>query len=57
MHGNNSPLEQQHLFSHLSLCVFFFQSSAEGNDGVDGRGVKRKAEDSDDEPEPEDNVR
>ncbi|XP_076127840.1 5'-3' exoribonuclease 2 [Alosa pseudoharengus] len=31
--------------------------SSGGNDGVDGRGVKRKAEDSDDEPEPEDNVR
>ncbi|XP_012679393.2 5'-3' exoribonuclease 2 isoform X2 [Clupea harengus] len=32
-------------------------NSAGGSDGVDGRGVKRKAEDSDEEPEPEDNVR
>uniref|UniRef100_A0A673HVR4 5'-3' exoribonuclease n=1 Tax=Sinocyclocheilus rhinocerous TaxID=307959 RepID=A0A673HVR4_9TELE len=33
------------------------QSSAGGSDDVDSRGVKRKAEDSDSEPEPEDNVR
>ncbi|XP_013999561.1 5'-3' exoribonuclease 2 isoform X1 [Salmo salar] len=30
---------------------------AGSSDGQDGRGVKRKAEDSDSEPEPEDNVR
>uniref|UniRef100_A0A671SGH9 5'-3' exoribonuclease n=1 Tax=Sinocyclocheilus anshuiensis TaxID=1608454 RepID=A0A671SGH9_9TELE len=33
------------------------QSPAGGSDDVDSRGVKRKAEDSDSEPEPEDNVR
>lgn len=33
------------------------QSSAGTSDGSDNRGMKRKAEDSDDEPEPEDNVR
>ncbi|XP_065819597.1 5'-3' exoribonuclease 2 isoform X1 [Labrus bergylta] len=32
-------------------------SSAGPSDGSDSRGVKRKAEDSDSEPEPEDNVR
>ncbi|XP_045917520.1 5'-3' exoribonuclease 2 isoform X3 [Micropterus dolomieu] len=32
-------------------------SSAGPSDSTDGRGVKRKAEDSDSEPEPEDNVR
>ncbi|XP_044233038.1 5'-3' exoribonuclease 2 [Thunnus albacares] len=32
-------------------------SSAGPSEGTDSRGVKRKAEDSDDEPEPEDNVR
>lgn len=33
------------------------QSSAGTSDSADNRGVKRKAEDSDSEPEPEDNVR
>lgn len=33
------------------------KSSAGPSDSTDGRGVKRKAEDSDSEPEPEDNVR
>ena len=33
------------------------QSSAGPSDAADGRGLKRKAEDSDSEPEPEDNVR
>ncbi|MEQ2216517.1 5'-3' exoribonuclease 2 [Xenoophorus captivus] len=33
------------------------KSSAGVSDGTDSRGVKRKAEDSDSEPEPEDNVR
>uniref|UniRef100_A0A8C8MFC0 5'-3' exoribonuclease n=1 Tax=Oncorhynchus tshawytscha TaxID=74940 RepID=A0A8C8MFC0_ONCTS len=32
-------------------------NKAGSSDGQDGRGVKRKAEDSDSEPEPEDNVR
>uniref|UniRef100_A0A8C1VUI8 5'-3' exoribonuclease n=1 Tax=Cyprinus carpio TaxID=7962 RepID=A0A8C1VUI8_CYPCA len=33
------------------------QSPAGGSEDMDSRGVKRKAEDSDSEPEPEDNVR
>uniref|UniRef100_A0A8B9KG21 5'-3' exoribonuclease n=1 Tax=Astyanax mexicanus TaxID=7994 RepID=A0A8B9KG21_ASTMX len=33
------------------------RDSAGTSDGMDNRGVKRKAEDSDSEPEPEDNVR
>ncbi|KAG7460630.1 hypothetical protein MATL_G00200770 [Megalops atlanticus] len=33
------------------------QTPTGSSDGLDGRGVKRKAEDSDSEPEPEDNVR
>ncbi|KAJ8356102.1 hypothetical protein SKAU_G00188960 [Synaphobranchus kaupii] len=43
-------------------CGFVFttfsrHSSAGPSDAVDGRGAKRKADDSDSEPEPEDNVR
>ncbi|KAL2081850.1 hypothetical protein ACEWY4_021668 [Coilia grayii] len=33
------------------------KSSPGGSEGADNRGIKRKADDSDDEPEPEDNVR
>ncbi|XP_056337408.1 5'-3' exoribonuclease 2 isoform X2 [Danio aesculapii] len=33
------------------------QGSGESSDSMDNRGVKRKADDSDSEPEPEDNVR
>uniref|UniRef100_A0A8K9Y332 5'-3' exoribonuclease n=1 Tax=Oncorhynchus mykiss TaxID=8022 RepID=A0A8K9Y332_ONCMY len=41
----------------IIICkdVCFVQAGS--SDGQDGRGVKRKAEDSDSEPEPEDNVR
>lgn len=35
----------------------FLQSSAGPSDRTDSRGMKRKADDSDSEPEPEDNVR
>uniref|UniRef100_A0A8D3BQ51 5'-3' exoribonuclease n=1 Tax=Scophthalmus maximus TaxID=52904 RepID=A0A8D3BQ51_SCOMX len=44
MQGNKVPL-------------LVLSSSAGPSDGADGRGVKRKAEDSDSEPEPEDVVR
>lgn len=38
------------------LCFVVIQSSA-GTSNADNRGMKRKADDSDSEPEPEDNVR
>uniref|UniRef100_A0A8D3D5J7 5'-3' exoribonuclease n=1 Tax=Scophthalmus maximus TaxID=52904 RepID=A0A8D3D5J7_SCOMX len=44
-------------FLLYSSCCRPAQSSAGPSDGADGRGVKRKAEDSDSEPEPEDVVR
>uniref|UniRef100_A0A671LPH8 5'-3' exoribonuclease n=1 Tax=Sinocyclocheilus anshuiensis TaxID=1608454 RepID=A0A671LPH8_9TELE len=41
----------------VSCFCASFQSAAGASNDMDNRGVKRKAEDSDSEPEPEDNVR
>uniref|UniRef100_A0A4W4F7E4 5'-3' exoribonuclease n=1 Tax=Electrophorus electricus TaxID=8005 RepID=A0A4W4F7E4_ELEEL len=46
--------------SHFTVAGSRYQQNKDGagcSDGVDRLGVKRKAEDSDSEPEPEDNVR
>ncbi|XP_030626447.1 5'-3' exoribonuclease 2 [Chanos chanos] len=53
MHGR----DQQNKDAAQSLKATLRNGSKASSDSLDGRGVKRKAEDSDSEPEPEDNVR
>uniref|UniRef100_A0A665UL50 5'-3' exoribonuclease n=1 Tax=Echeneis naucrates TaxID=173247 RepID=A0A665UL50_ECHNA len=49
--------QEQYLSSSILADDLIFLFSLAGNEGAENRGVKRKAEDSDSEPEPEDVVR
>ncbi|XP_066532870.1 5'-3' exoribonuclease 2 [Hoplias malabaricus] len=57
MQGNRNQQNKDAADSLRAMLKNGGKGPAGPSDGVDQRGVKRKAEDSDSEPEPEDNVR
>uniref|UniRef100_A0A8B9KCU4 5'-3' exoribonuclease n=1 Tax=Astyanax mexicanus TaxID=7994 RepID=A0A8B9KCU4_ASTMX len=57
MQGNRNQQNRDAASSLKAMLKNGSKDSAGTSDGMDNRGVKRKAEDSDSEPEPEDNVR
>ncbi|XP_072542988.1 5'-3' exoribonuclease 2 [Salminus brasiliensis] len=57
MQGNRYQQNKDAAASLKAMLKNGSKDSAGTSDGMDSRGVKRKAEDSDSEPEPEDNVR